>query len=106
MTEAETRAATWLQAWDAQGIHRTGTEGDRAGAEWLAGEAAALGAEVTVEKFEFDRLDPIEAYLDIGGEQIDGVPVFDAPATDANGISGKLGSDIAVAELSRAATRD
>ena len=35
MTEAETRAAAWLEAWDAQGIHRTGTAGDLAGAELL-----------------------------------------------------------------------
>ena len=100
MTEAEIRAAAWLQAWDAQGTHRTGTVSDRAGADWLAREAAALGAEVTVEEFSFERLDPIEAYLDSGNGRIEGVPVFDAPPTDVAGIEGKLGSDIAVAELS------
>jgi hypothetical protein len=99
MTEAETRAAAWLQAWDAQGIHRTGTAGDAAGTEWLAAEARALGAGVTVETFAFDRLDPGATYLEIGGERIEGVPVFDAPSTAADGISGKLGSDIAVTEL-------
>jgi len=35
-SDAEIRAATWLAAWDGQGTHRTGTQGDRAGAEWLA----------------------------------------------------------------------
>jgi hypothetical protein len=100
MTEAEIRAANWLEAWDAQGVHRTGTEGDQAGANWLAGEAAALGAKVTVEEFSFDRLDPVATYLDIGGKRIDGVPVFDAPPTGADGVTGTLGSDIAVAELS------
>ncbi|HLN25272.1 MAG TPA: hypothetical protein VN808_05175 [Stellaceae bacterium] len=100
MTEAETRAANWLEAWDAQGVHRTGTEGDRAGADWLAGEAATLGAEVTVEELLFERVDPIEAYLDIGGKRIEGVPVFDAPPTGADGVQGQLGQEIAVAELS------
>jgi hypothetical protein len=99
MTEAETRAAAWLQAWDAQSTHRTGTEGDAAGAGWLAGEARAIGAEVTVEQFAFDRLDPVECWLEIGGARIEAVPVFDAPSSGADGIVGALGGDIAVAEL-------
>ncbi|HTQ34896.1 MAG TPA: hypothetical protein VMI30_12045 [Stellaceae bacterium] len=100
MTEAEIRASAWLQAWDAQGTHRTGTAGDAAGGEWLAAEATALGAAVTVEDFTFDRLDPIACHLDIAGRRIEGVPVFDAPPTDAAGVTGTLGRDIAVAELS------
>jgi hypothetical protein len=100
MTEAETCAATWLQAWDAQAPHRTGTPGDQAGVDWLAGEARALGAAVTGEKFPFERLDPSVAYIKIGGERIDGVPVFDAPPTGIDGIEGRLGEEIAVAELS------
>jgi hypothetical protein len=99
MTEAEARATSWLKAWDAQGIHRTGTEGDRAGAEWLSAEARALGAAVTAEEFSFERVDPITCHLDIASERIEGVPVFDAPATGADGIAGRLGAEIAVAEL-------
>ena len=97
--EAQARAARWLAAWDAQGIHRTATAGDMAGAEWLALEAAALGADVSVEEFALDRLDPIAAYLEIDGERIEAVPVFDAPPTDAEGIAGRLGGDITIAEL-------
>jgi hypothetical protein len=100
LMEAEARAAAWLRAWDVQDVHRTGSEGDAAGAEWLAGEAKALGAEVAIEEFALDRLDPIAAYLELGGERIAGVPVFDAPATGIDGIEGRLGSEIAVAELS------
>jgi hypothetical protein len=99
MIDAETRAATWLQAWDRQGTHRTGTPGDRAGAEWLAAEAAALGAAVAVEEFTFERLDPALAYLEIGSEIVSGVPVFDAPPSGVDGIEGRLGHEIAVAEL-------
>ena len=66
ISDAETRAARWLEAWDRQGTHRTGTQGDRAGADWLAAEAAGLGAEVAIEDFAFDRLDPRLACLDIG----------------------------------------
>ncbi len=99
LTEAETRAAHWLQAWDGQGAHRTGTKGDAAGAAWLAAAARALGASVEIEEFAFDRLDPVAAYLEIAGERIAGVPVFDAPTTDAEGMTGKLGVEIAVVEL-------
>jgi hypothetical protein len=99
MTEPETRAAYWLEAWDRQGTHRTGTPGDRAGAEWLAEQAAALGGEVSVEEFAFERLDPALAYLDIGDERATGVPVFDAPNGSIDGIEGRLGAEIAVHEL-------
>ena len=104
--EGEARAAEWLAAWDAQGIHRTATAGDEAGADWLLREVAAL--EVVVpdcEEFPLDRLDPIAAYLEVDGVRIAGEPVFDAPATGADGVSGVLGpvggeAAIAVAELS------
>jgi hypothetical protein len=102
----EARAAKWLAAWDAQGIHRTATAGDEAGADWLMREVAALGiAAPACEEFALDRLDPIEAYLEIEGARIAGVPVFDAPATSADGVDGALGpvggeAPIVVAELS------
>ena len=98
--DLEDRPARWLQAWDSCGIHRTGTDGDHAGAAWLAREAAALGANVAVEDFMLDRIDPVAACLGIDGRRIEGVPVFDAPAGDADGITGKLGAAIGVAELS------
>jgi hypothetical protein len=104
--EAEARAAKWLAAWDAQGIHRTATAGDEAGADWLINEVVALGiAAPACEEFALDRLDPIAAYLEVDGLRIAGVPVFDAPTTGADGISGVLGpvggeAPIAVAELS------
>jgi hypothetical protein len=104
-SEGRARAASWIEAWDAQGLHRTATEGDDAGAAGLAGEAAALGADVSIEEFAIERLDPVAAFLEIGGERIAAVPLFDAPPTDANGVTGRLGSvgddaDIVVAELS------
>jgi hypothetical protein len=104
-TEAESRAALWLQAWDAAGTHRTGTAGDAAGAAWLAQAAASLGAAAAVEEFALDRIDPIAAYLEVDGIRFDGVPVFDAPSTGADGVAGTLGTvgsdaTIGVAELS------
>ena len=107
--DGEARAVAWLRAWDSQGIHRTATAGDEAGADWLTREAAGLGAAPAAEDFALDRLDPVAAYLECDGERIPGVPVFDAPATGADGIAGMLGpiggpvggeAAIAVAELS------
>jgi hypothetical protein len=99
------RAVEWLSAWDSQGIHRTGTMGDKAGAEWLARETVRLGATPAMEDFALERLDPRDAYLECADARIPGVPLFDAPATAADGISGTLGAAgssaaIAVAELS------
>jgi hypothetical protein len=103
--DATARAAAWLQAWDSQGIHRTAAAGDQAGADWLIQEATSLGAAPVVEKFALDRLDPIDTYLEFDGARIPGVPVFDAPATEGDGVAGILGpvgaqTSIAVAELS------
>jgi hypothetical protein len=47
--------------------HRTATGADAAGAEWAAGEAAALGAAPAIEEFALDRLDPADVHLDIDG---------------------------------------
>ncbi len=103
--DGRARVAAWLEAWDCQRLHRTGTAGDAAGAEWLMREAAKLGAAPYCEEFPLSRLDPVAAYLEIEGETIAGVPVFDAPATSEEGILGRLGAvggdaTIGVAELS------
>ncbi len=98
--DSTARAIAWLSTWDSHGVHRTATAGDKAAADWLTGEVAHLGAAPTVEAYTLDRLDPVDSFLECGGERIPGVPVFDAPATSADGIAGTLGPDIAVVELS------
>jgi hypothetical protein len=79
------RAAAWMQTWDGQGIHRTASAGDQAGADWLAGEAERLGARVAFETFEVERVDPIEAHVEVDGVRIEGVKMFDSPDTAATG---------------------
>jgi hypothetical protein len=49
---ARQRAARWLAAWDAQGIHRTATGGDNAGADWLAQEAVVERNRAAQQEFE------------------------------------------------------
>jgi hypothetical protein len=87
----EQRAAIVVEAYDAQGNHRTATAVDNASAEWLALEVRRAGAEASIEPFALRRVDPVDCYLRIGGRRIEGVPLFDADFTDPNGIDGKLG---------------
>lgn len=90
MVTVVTRAASWLQAWDNQSIHRTGTAGDNAAAQWLAGEAAALGAAVSLESFRLNRIDPVACWVECPAGRIEGVPVFDSPPTGSLGLDGPI----------------
>ncbi|MSU25457.1 MAG: hypothetical protein EXS32_16750 [Opitutus sp.] len=86
--EAAARVAAWLAAWDGQGLHRTATTGDEAGAAWLAREATAIAGPVTSESFQLERIDPVAAYVEIDGERINGEALFDGPSTTAEGLRG------------------
>lgn len=97
--EVEQRAAHLIQEYDRQGIHRTGTVGDEASARWLAAHAKRLGASVTLESFAHDRVDPQACLIEANGKRVAGVPVFDAPFTDAVGIRGRLGAFGSDAEI-------
>ena len=102
-TALEQRLADVIAAFDAQGNHRTGTPVDNASAEWLAKLVQQIGAETELEPFPFSRVDPKSCYLQIAGRRIEGVPLFDAAFTDADGVRGKIGplgsdADIGLAE--------
>jgi hypothetical protein len=100
----EERVATVLQAFDAQGNHRTGTAADNASAEWLANEVRQLGVEPSLEPFTLSRVDPQLAYARIATRRVDGVPMFDANFTSADGIRGRLGPLGSDAEIGLAET--
>jgi hypothetical protein len=89
--EAEARAAAWLKAWDSQGVHRTGTSGDEAGAAWLAREAAAIAGPVGSETFSFERIDTVAAYVEFEGVKISGEAFLDGPPTGSSGVRGAAG---------------
>ena len=101
----EQRVASLLQAFDAQGNHRTGTAVDNASAEWLADQVRQSGIEPSHETFTLSRVDTLLAYARLTNRRIDGVPMFDATFTSAEGVSGRLGplgsdADIGLAESS------
>jgi hypothetical protein len=90
-SRVEDRVARVLEAFDAQGNHRTGTDVDNRSAEWLAAEMRGLGVAPALEPFTLNRIDPQECHLAVAGRRIDSVPMFDAGFTDANGVRGRLG---------------
>ena len=100
----EQRVAAVIQAYDAQGNHRTGTDVDNTSAEWLANQVRQLGAEPAFEPFTLNRVDPQSCYLYVDSRRLDGVPVFDASFTNAEGIHGRLGLLGSDAEIGLAET--
>jgi hypothetical protein len=100
----EQRIAYVLAAYDAQGNHRTGTSSDNASAEWLARQVQQLGAKPELEPFALSRVDPQSCHLRIADRRIDGVPLFDANFTDAEGVRGRLGLLGSDAEIGLAET--
>jgi len=98
----EQRVAEIIAGYDAQGNHRTGTAVDEASAEWLSRKVQDIGIKAELEPFALSRVDPRSCFLRIGNRRIEGVPLFDAGFTDAEGVRGKLGplgsdADIGVA---------
>ena len=88
-----------IATYDGQGLHRTGTDVDRASGEWLLEEARRRGATVSLETFTLQRFDPVVAALRVGDRRIDGLPLFDGGTTEPAGISGRLGDDASGAPL-------
>jgi hypothetical protein len=87
----ELRLAEVIEAYDAQGNHRTATAVDNGSAEWLAGQIRPSGIEPSLETFSVARIDPLPCYLRIAGRRIEGVPLFDGGFTGPDGVHGTLG---------------
>ena len=85
------RIISVIKEYDNQGIHRTGTEVDNQSAHWFANKIKKIGPEPRLEEFSLNRIDIIEAYIDIGAEKVNGVPLFDCTYPKEE-IIGKLGS--------------
>lgn len=82
-----------IEAYDRQGLHRTGTEVDRMSGEWLRAEAERRGAAASLEPFTLQRFDVVAAYIESGGRRVDGLPLFDGGTTGPDGVAGRLGED-------------
>ena len=86
------RIAGYISDYDAQGIHRTGTEVDLKSAAWLSELIKGMGLEAKLNPLPLERINILKAQITVEGRQLEGVPMFDCGAyTDSKGITGKLG---------------
>ena len=85
------RASVVIRGYSAEGLHRTATRVDRVSAGRLLTLARAAGASARLERFELSRVDPVAAFVEIGGDRIEGLPMFDGRFTDADGVRGPIG---------------
>lgn len=96
-TQCESELQKIIEEYAAQGIHRTGTDVDNAGADWLAEQIQALGVPATTSPFQLRKLTVNVATLTLGTRAIPGVPLYDCDfeqyPTVVTGRPGALGSD-------------
>ncbi len=87
----KSRVAAFIEQYDRQGWHRTGTQVDAQAIEWLSGHVRDVGLEPLEVAYELDRVDVVSAYLEVDGERIQGVPLYDCTYTNPDGVTGTLG---------------
>ena len=85
------RVARCIREYDSQGWHRTGTGVDLLSARWLAREVENIGPEPRLEPFRLQRISPLKNRLEVDGDVIEGLPLFDGGFTESEGIEGNLG---------------
>ena len=90
MAAPQERIAADIRGWDAIEDHRTGTEGDAATSEWLAGLVREAGASPEVQTFPFERWVLGNCSVAVNGHGVDGVPLFDGGTTGPAGVDGTL----------------
>ena len=90
MAELREQVAADIRGWDATLDHRTGTAGDAATSEWLAGLVREAGAEPELQTFRFDRWVPGDCAVAVNGRRAEGVPLFDGGMTGPSGVEGVL----------------
>lgn len=98
-SDARARIARIIQEYDAQGLHRTGTDVDDASGAWLQDQARAAGAMAALERFRLGRVELHACTIGVGGKTVEGLPLFDGGFTRPEGVSGRLGLPDSSAEI-------
>jgi len=80
-----------IRDYDEMGWHRTGSEGDVKTHVWLKKKIHNLGFEPEENTFSFRRVTGFTAALDIAGETIQGLPLFDTLGAPSGTQTGSLG---------------
>lgn len=79
-----------IEQFAAFGIHRTGWPADDQTSDWIVTWLAERGVRATLDAFQFPKLVQRAAFVEIGGERIEGVPLHDGGTTGAAGVEGRL----------------
>jgi len=87
----ETRIADIIREYSAQGIHRTGTAVDTVSGAWLSDRMQDLGVASFMDPIELDRINVLLASFEVGGQTLEGVPLYDCAYTGVAGITGSIG---------------
>lgn len=98
-SDPRARIARIIQEYDAQGLHRTGTDVDDASGAWLQEQARAAGAMAALERFRLGRVELHACTIGVGGKTVEGLPLFDGGFTRPEGVSGRLGLPDSNAEI-------
>jgi hypothetical protein len=98
-SDARVRIARIIQEYDAQGLHRTGTDVDDTSGAWLQEQARAAGAMAALERFRLGRVELHACTIGVGGKTVEGLPLFDGGFTRPEGVSGRLGLSDSSAEI-------
>jgi hypothetical protein len=98
------RIANIVAEYEAQGDHRTATNVDEMSGRWLAERVRQVGLTPALEPFPINRVDLVACELMAAGRRLDGIPLFDAAFTSADGIVGRLGPLGSDAEIGLAET--
>lgn len=80
-----------VREYDRQGWHRTGSDGSRRCVLWLTDRVRDLGLTPELRAERFDRVVPRNAYVEIDGRRIEGLPLFDCTHTGPEGLEGHIG---------------
>ena len=91
-TDMTARVSSILEAYDAQGWHRTGTTVDQESAAWFTRTLIGMGAQPVLDEFSLDRVEVVSAALEIDGRRVEGLPLFDAPDPPGGSVVGALGA--------------
>jgi len=92
--DAEFSAETLMahvETYDALGIHRSGTEGDAATADWMAARLETLGFDVGFQAFSVQQVEPRNVDVTLAdGTTIAGFPQWPVTPTAGRGVSAPL----------------
>ncbi len=91
--------AKLLADYDGFGLRRAGTRGDHECATWLADLLREARIEHDSVAVPLQTRSVLEAFLELDGLRIDGLPLFDGPDTSELGVHGALGPADAACEI-------